>query len=117
MIAILDEWDRRQSTGKVLDNRWLAYMLAITFHETVATMQPVTENLNYSAERLTQVWSKRFPDLDSAKRYARNPRKLANKVYGGRMGSKAADDGWRYPWPAADHRPRQLCQVRDRRRP
>ncbi len=96
MIAILDEWDRRQSTGKVLDNRWLAYMLAITFHETGATMQPVTENLNYSADRLTQVWPKRFPDLASAKPYARNPRKLANKVYGGRMGNKAADDGWRY---------------------
>ena len=34
MNAILDEWDRRQSTAKVIDNRWLAHMLATVFHET-----------------------------------------------------------------------------------
>ncbi|MCZ4089314.1 hypothetical protein [Sinorhizobium psoraleae] len=39
MTAILDEWDRR----KLLDKRWLAYMLATTFHETAATMQPIRE--------------------------------------------------------------------------
>ncbi len=96
MNAILDEWDGRQSTGKVIDNRWLAYMLATVFHETGATMQPVTENLNYSAERLTKVWPSRFPTVASAEPFARNPRKLANKVYGGRMGNTAPDDGWRY---------------------
>ena len=96
MNAILDEWDRRQSTGKVIDNRHLAYMLATVFHETGGTMQPVTENLSYSAERLTQVWPSRFPTIASAKPFARNPRKLANKVYVGRMGNAAPDDGWRY---------------------
>lgn len=96
MNAILDEWDRRQSTGKVIDNRHLAYMLATVFYETGGTMQPVTENLNYSAERLTQVWPSRFPTIASAKPFARNPRKLANKVYGGRMGNTAPDDGWLY---------------------
>ncbi|MGN7883621.1 chitinase [Ensifer sp. 22460] len=96
MNAILDEWDRRQSTGKVIDNRYLAYMLATVFHETGGTMQPVTENLSYSAERLTQVWPSRFPTIASAKPFARNPRKLANKVYGGRMGNTAPDDGWLY---------------------
>ncbi len=39
MTAILDEWDRR----KLPDLRWLAYMLATTFHETVHTMQPIRE--------------------------------------------------------------------------
>ncbi|MCK3780472.1 chitinase [Ensifer sesbaniae] len=96
MNAILDEWDLRQSTGKVIDNRYLAYMLATVFHETGGTMQPVTENLNYSAERLTQVWPSRFPTIASAKPFARNPRKLANKVYGGRMGNTGPDDGWLY---------------------
>ncbi len=94
--AILDEWDRRQSTGKVIDNRWLAYLLATVFHETGGTMQPVIENLNYSAERLTEVWPSRFPTIASAKPFARNPRKLANKVYGGRMGNTGPDDGWLY---------------------
>ncbi|SFH27256.1 chitinase [Ensifer sp. OV372] len=96
MNGILDEWDRRQSTGKVIDNRWLAYMLATVFHETGGTMQPVIENLNYSAARLTEVWPSRFPTIASAKPFARNPRKLANKVYGGRMGNSAPDDGWLY---------------------
>lgn len=39
MTAILTEWDKR----KLLDNRWLAYMLATTFHETAGKMQPVRE--------------------------------------------------------------------------
>ncbi len=60
MNAILDERDRRQSIGKVLDNRHLAYMLGTVFHETGGTMQPVTENLTYSAERIAQVWPSRF---------------------------------------------------------
>lgn len=37
--AILDEWDKR----KLTDVRWLAYMLATTFHETAQTMQPIRE--------------------------------------------------------------------------
>lgn len=39
MTAILDEWERRGLT----DLRWLAYMLATAFHETVFTMQPIKE--------------------------------------------------------------------------
>jgi putative chitinase len=54
------------------------------------------ENLSYSAKRLTQVWPSRFPTLASAEPYARNPRALANKVYGGRMGNTDPDDGWIY---------------------
>ena len=52
------------------------------------------ENLNYSAQRLTQVWPARFPSLDAATPFAHNPRALANKVYGGRMGNVGPDDGW-----------------------
>ena len=53
------------------------------------------ENLNYSAARLTQVWKGRFPTVMAAQPYAHNPRALANKVYGGRMGNRAGtDDGW-----------------------
>ncbi|MCY1745250.1 MULTISPECIES: hypothetical protein [Ensifer] len=40
---------RPQSAGKVIDDRWLAYMLATVFHETGGTMQRVIEKLNYSA--------------------------------------------------------------------
>lgn len=54
------------------------------------------ENLNYSAQRLTQVWPKRFPTIASATPYARNARALANKVYGGRMGNTGPNDGYLY---------------------
>lgn len=52
------------------------------------------ESLNYSAERLTVVWPSRFPNITTALPYARNPKKLANKVYGGRMGNVQPNDGW-----------------------
>lgn len=67
-------------------------------------LKRLDENLNYSAARLTVVWPKRFPTLASAKPYANNPRKLANKVYGGRLGNSAKnDDGY-------DHRGSGLLQ-------
>lgn len=59
-------------------------------------LQALTENMNYSAERLCQVWPKRFPTLDDARPYARNPEALANRVYGGRMGNTEPGDGWKY---------------------
>lgn len=70
---------------------WMA-----TLHHESAGFTVMSENLNYSAERLMQVWPKRFPTLASAQPYARNPRALANKVYGGRGGNVGPDDGWRY---------------------
>jgi len=40
MSAILDEWERRLA---FTDLRWLAYMLATTFHETARKMTPIHE--------------------------------------------------------------------------
>lgn len=87
--AILDEAERR---GTPLFH--LAAMLGEAYHETGGRMQPVIENLNYSAKRLTEVWPTRFPTIASAKPYANNPQKLANKVYGGRLGNVGPNDGW-----------------------
>ena len=39
MNAILDEWEKRGLD----DKRWLAYILATTYHETAFTMQPIEE--------------------------------------------------------------------------
>lgn len=73
----------------------LAHFMAQVLHECGAlTIQQ--ENLNYSAARLLIVWPSRFPTLASATPYAHNPEKLANKVYGGRMGNTQAGDGWRF---------------------
>lgn len=88
--AILDEAEKRGTPAN-----HLAYILASASHETGGKMQPVEENMFYSARRLTQVWPKRFPTLASAQPYANNPKGLANKVYGGRMGN-ALNEGWTY---------------------
>ncbi len=54
------------------------------------------ENLNYSAGRLCAVWPRRFPMVGDASPYANNPERLAEKVYGGRMGNIHPGDGWKY---------------------
>lgn len=59
-----------------------------------ARLSVLTENLNYSAERLCAVWPKRFPSLEAARPFGRNPEALANKVYSGRMGNLEPGDGW-----------------------
>lgn len=56
------------------------------------------ENLNYRAATLMKLWPKRFPTLEVANSYAGNPKKIANNVYGGRMGNRdeASGDGYRF---------------------
>jgi len=51
------------------------------------------ENLNYKPEALMRVWPSRFPDLPTAMKYAHDPIKIANKVYGGRMGNGPEESG------------------------
>lgn len=73
----------------------VAHFMAQVAHES-AGFTRLEENLNYSAERLHAIWPKRFPTVESAALYARNPVELANKVYGGRLGNDKPGDGWRF---------------------
>lgn len=56
------------------------------------------ENLNYRPERLMAVWPSRFPRVEIAKRYSYAPQRLAENVYGGRLGNgpEGTGDGWKY---------------------
>ena len=54
------------------------------------------ENLNYSPERLMEMWPSRFPDMATALKYAHQPQLLANKVYAGRLGNTQENDGFTY---------------------
>jgi putative chitinase len=91
--AILDEWDGSGLT----DERWLAYMLATAWHETGRAMQPVEENLNYSADGLLKTFPRYFSAAE-AKAYARKPERIASRAYANRIGNgnEASGDGWRY---------------------
>jgi putative chitinase len=74
-----------------------AAFLAQVAHES-AGFQRVVENLNYSADRLLQIFPRRFTDLDQASQYARQPARIANHVYAGRLGNgdEASGDGWHF---------------------
>lgn len=75
----------------------LAHFLSQTAHES-GGFRIMTENLNYSAQRLRQVWPGRFPNDASAAPYAKNPEALGNLVYANRLGNgdPASGDGYRY---------------------
>lgn len=66
-------------------------------HES-ADFKVFSENLNYSADGLTKIFKKYFPTIAATNGYARNPEKIANKVYANRMGNGAesSGDGWKF---------------------
>lgn len=75
--------------------RRVAAFLAQTSHES-GGYALLEENLSYKPETIRRVWPKRFPTVESAQPYARNPEALANKVYGGRMGNGPEESGEGY---------------------
>lgn len=80
---------------RVNQRKAVAGFLGHAAHET-GGFWSFTENMSYSAERIRQVWPSRFASVAAAAPYARNPAKLANKVYASRMGNgpEASGDGW-----------------------
>jgi putative chitinase len=72
-----------------------ACFLGQTMHES-GGYKFLRENLNYSAKALMNTWPSRFPDMDTAEKYERQPEKIANKVYSGRMGNTEDGDGAKF---------------------
>lgn len=105
------ELDQLKALG--LDEKWLeplnetfkkydistpkrqACFLGQTLHES-GNFKFTRENLNYSAKALMATWPSRFSSLDVATQYERQPEKIANKVYSGRMGNTEDGDGAKY---------------------
>ncbi len=78
---------------KINTPKRLWMLLAMASVES-AGFTKVFEDMDYSAERIHEVWPTRFHSATTAAVYAHNPEKLANAVYGGRMGNVGPDDGW-----------------------
>ena len=74
----------------------IAMFLAQIGHES-GGLNFTKENLNYKAESLVKVFPKYFRNVDP-NLYARNPEKIANRVYGGRMGNGPEETGEGYKY-------------------
>lgn len=73
-----------------------AHFFGQTSHET-GGFTKFSENLNYSAQGLQSIFGKYFPGtLEES--YARQPEKIANRVYASRMGNgdEKSGDGWKF---------------------
>jgi putative chitinase len=75
----------------------LAHFLAQCGHES-GGFRLTKENLNYSAKGLKGIFAKYFKEAGLAESYERKPEKIANRVYGGRMGNgpESSGDGSKY---------------------
>ena len=74
----------------------LAHFLSQCGHES-GGFRLVNENVNYSAAGLKGIFGKYFPG-NLSESYARQPQKIASKVYGGRMGNgpESTGDGYKF---------------------
>lgn len=75
----------------------VCHFLAQIIHES-GHFRYNSENLNYSTSALKTVFKKYFPTDELANQYARQPEKIANRVYANRMGNgnEESGDGWKY---------------------
>ncbi len=97
--AILEGFSRSDlplaSAGIDANADRLLHFLAQTAVETFG-WRTLTENLNYSAERLRKVFPSRVTEVE-AEALHRRPRAIANHVYGTRLGNRpGTDDGWNF---------------------
>ncbi len=77
-----------------LNSKRAAHLLGQVVHES-GTFKYTQENLNYSVDACLRVFGKYFKSEEQAKPYARNPKALADKVYGHRGGNEGQGFAWR----------------------
>ncbi len=80
-----------------LNRNRAAHFFAQCAHES-GGFKAFSENLNYSAQGLRNIFGKYFPTEALANAYARQPAKIANRVYANRMsnGPESSGDGFAF---------------------
>jgi len=75
----------------------LSHFLGQCAHES-GNFKFTSENLNYSTKGLIATFPKYFKQPGLAEAYARNPERIASRVYANRMGNGAegTSDGWKF---------------------
>jgi len=93
----LDPLNKYMKEGMISTKERIASFLSQIGHES-GDFKFVEENLKYSASGLIKVFPGYFRTTEAAVAYAYQPEKIANKVYGNRMGNgpEASGDGWKY---------------------
>jgi putative chitinase len=104
-------YDQLDALG--IDHKWLAPLEEVFVKYDISTpvrqacfigqcahesgnFKTLQENLNYSAEGLMKTWPSRFATKEIADQYARNPAKIAGKVYNGRLGNTNEEEASKY---------------------
>jgi putative chitinase len=94
--AVLAQIPETAKKFNITNNLRLAHFLAQCGHES-GGFKAVSENLNYSADGLKKIFGKYFPgNLNES--YARQPEKIASRVYASRMGNgdEASKEGFKF---------------------
>ena len=94
--AVLAQIPETAAKFNITNNLRLAHFLSQCGHES-GGFKAVSENLNYSADGLKKIFGKYFPgNLNES--YARQPEKIASRVYGNRMGNgdEASKEGYKF---------------------
>lgn len=89
-------FDRACAEFGIIEPMDRAHLAAQCAHESNG-FKTLVENLNYSAKALLDTWPKRFTK-DEAEQFARQPERIANRVYANRMGNgpESSGDGWKF---------------------
>ena len=92
-VASLNQW--AMSFGIDTPLRMAHYLAQVVYESQY--LKRTDENLNYSADGLLRTFGRYFTTA-TAREYARQPERIANRVYASRMGNgpEASGDGWRY---------------------
>jgi putative chitinase len=94
--AVITQIPETAKKFNITNNLRLAHFLSQCGHES-GNFKAVSENLNYSADGLKKIFGKYFPgNLNES--YARQPEKIAARVYASRMGNgdEASKEGFKF---------------------